>query len=43
MLTLLESQYTQGIISGEAYESLRKRSREKLTEIDNKIREAIKG
>ncbi len=43
MLTLLESQYTQGIISGEAYESLRKRSRERLTEIDNKIREAIRG
>jgi uncharacterized membrane protein len=42
MLGLLESQYRSGIISKDAYESMRKRSEEKINEIDRKIREALK-
>ncbi|MCK4714332.1 MAG: hypothetical protein KAT35_02065, partial [Candidatus Aenigmarchaeota archaeon] len=43
MMILLESQSKQGIISKEAYESLRKRSEQRMAEFDKKIREAIKG
>jgi len=41
MLTLLESQYKQGIISKAAYESLKKRSESKLKDLDNKIRKSL--
>lgn len=43
MLVLLQSQYKQGIISKEAYESLKKRSDQRIAELERKIREAIKG
>jgi uncharacterized membrane protein len=42
MMALLESQFKQGIISKEAYDSLRKRSEQRLAELDKKIRESIK-
>jgi len=42
MLRLLENQYKSGIISKEAFESMRKRSEEKVGEIDRKIRDALK-
>ena len=43
MLLLLESQFKQGIISKEAYDSLKKRSEERIAELDKKIRESIKA
>jgi uncharacterized membrane protein len=43
MLTLLESQFKQGIISREAYESLKKRSEERIAELEKKIRESLKA
>ncbi len=42
MLRLLESQYKSGIISKDAFDSMRKRSEEKINEIDKKIRDALK-
>ncbi len=42
MLRLLENQYKSGIISKEAYESMKKRSEEKIGDIDKKIRDALK-
>ena len=43
MLNLLRSQYQQGIISKEAYESLKTRSEQKINDLDKRIRESIKG
>jgi uncharacterized membrane protein len=41
MLLLLENQFKQGIISREAYESLKKRSEQRVAELDKKIRESL--
>ncbi|MCK4497501.1 MAG: hypothetical protein KAU24_04845, partial [Candidatus Aenigmarchaeota archaeon] len=41
LLTLLGSQYKEGIISKAAYESLKKRSESKIKDLDKKIREAL--
>ncbi len=43
MLKLLETQHKQGIISKEAYDSLRKRSEQRLGDIDKKIRQSLSG
>jgi uncharacterized membrane protein len=43
MLALLESQFKQGIISKEAFESLKTRSEQRMGELDKKIRESIKA
>jgi uncharacterized membrane protein len=42
MLALLESQFKQGIISREAYQSLKSRSEQRIAELDKKIRESLK-
>lgn len=41
MLTLLETQHKQGIISKAAYESLKKRSEDKIKDLDKRIRKAL--
>jgi uncharacterized membrane protein len=41
MLDLIESQRKQGIMSKEAYNSLKKRSDEKMNELDKKIRKGL--
>jgi uncharacterized membrane protein len=43
MLMLLENQFKQGIISKEAYDSLKKRSEERIAELDKKIRESLRA
>jgi len=43
MLNLLQQQHAQGIISKEAYESLKSRSEQRIAELDKKIRESIRG
>jgi uncharacterized membrane protein len=42
MLSLLETQYKQGIISKEAYEGLRSSSEQKLKNLDERIRKELK-
>jgi hypothetical protein len=43
MLALLETQFRQGIISKEAYASLKTRSEQRLADLDKQIREAIRS
>lgn len=42
MIRLLEGQYRAGIISKEAYESMKKRSEGKIRDLDKKIRKSLK-
>jgi len=42
MMGLLEGQYKSGIISKEAFESMKKRSEQKIVDIEKKIRESLK-
>lgn len=43
MLMLLENQFKQGIISKEAYDSLKERGEERIAELDKKIRESLRA
>jgi len=42
MMKLLENQYKSGIISKEAYESMKKRSEQKIVDIEKRIRDSLK-